>query len=233
MPCRRRDCPYEHLDGPRRHGFCCNACRYNEGKHTSNCTGYAMYATTHSIPRTQRPMQGPVGFRIPANWRSGLTVLDQINWYMSRFGVAMPRETYEYWRTFQPLTNLPVNRERELVIHVRKEDNPGPGPNINFARLGLNAHRPSLYNSREVSGIYFEVQAVLLSQIACVYGLTAAVQHIEIGELAEVTFVCTHATHRSVGMACLLAILIYNDATIMFSTQRTQDDARHFGMIQT
>ena len=152
---------------------------------------------------------------------------------MTRFGLDMPKDTHEYWLTFQPLANLPVNWQRELVIHVRPENNPGPGPNINFARLGLNAHRPSLYNSREVSGIYFEVQAVLLSQIACVYGLTAAVQQIEIGELAEVTFVCTHATHRSVGMACLLAILIYNNATIMFSTNRTQADARRFGMIDT
>ena len=152
---------------------------------------------------------------------------------MTRFGLDMDKDTLDSWLTFQQLAILQVNWERELLIHVRPENNPGPGPNINFARLGLNAHRPSLYNSREVSGIYFEVQAVLLSQPACVYGLTAAVQQIEIGELAEVTFVCHGATHRSAGMACLLAILIYNDATIMFSTQRTQEDARNFGMIET
>ena len=153
---------------------------------------------------------------------------------MTHFELEMPEDTHEYWLIFQALlANLHVNWNRELVIHVRPENNPGPGPNINFARLGLNAHRPSLYNCGEVSGIYFEVQAVLLSQPACVYGLTAAVQQIEIGELAEVTFVCTWATHRSAGMACLLAILIYNNATIMFSTPRTQADARRFGMIET
>ena len=153
---------------------------------------------------------------------------------MTRFDLEMPEYTQEHWFTFQALlANLHVHWDRGLVIHVRPENTPGPGPNINFARLGLNAHRPSLYNCGEVSGIYFEVQAVLLSQIACVYGLTAAVQQIEIGELAEVTFVCHGATHRSAGMACLLAILIYNNATIMFSITRTQADARNLGMIET
>ena len=61
----------------------------------------------------------------------------------------------------------------------------------------------------------------------------AAVKKIEDGELAEFTFVCTHATHRSVGMACLLASLIYNNAIIVLSTNRTHDDAMRFGMIAT
>ena len=37
--CWRWDCPHRHLQSPRWHGFCCNACRYNEGQHTANCTG--------------------------------------------------------------------------------------------------------------------------------------------------------------------------------------------------
>ena len=84
-----------------------------------------------------------------------------------------------------------------------------------------------------VSGVYFAVQAVLLSQRASAEILTAAVTQIEVDKLAEFTFVCTHATHRSVGMACILASLIYHDATINFATRRTRDDARKYGMIET
>ena len=226
MPCARRGCRYEHLDGCRGHGFCCNACKRNEGKHTKNCTGY-MHGRSDfqydGYAQTQSPMRGQVGFRIPPSWKSGPRFLDNTDWYMTRFGLYMPKDIHEYWLTFQPLANLPVNWQRELVIHVRPENNPGPGPNINFARLGLNAHRPSLYNSREVSGIYFEVQAVLLSQLACAYGIYAAVKKIEEGELPEFTFVCTHATHRSVGMACLLALMFYNKAIIVLSTKRTYE----------
>ena len=61
----------------------------------------------------------------------------------------------------------------------------------------------------------------------------AAVEKIEGGELAEFTFVCRHATHRSVGMACLLATLFYNKAVIVLSTRRTCADAEWFGMIPT
>ena len=249
MSCARRGRPYEHLDGCRDHGFCCNACKRNEGKHTKNCTGYMHgrsdfqydgYAQTQSpmrgqvgfrIPTRQSPMRGQVGFRIPTSWKSGPKFLAHIDWYMTRFGFAMP--TQDSWLTFQQLANLQVNWERELVIHVRPENNPGPGPSINLAKLNLNGHRPSLYNSREVSGIYFEVQAVLLSQPVCACGLNAAADKIEVEDLAEFTFVCTHATHRSAGMACLLASLIYNNARIMFSTTRTQADARTYGMIDT
>ena len=60
-----------------------------------------------------------------------------------------------------------------------------------------------------------------------------AVEKIEGGALAEFTFVCRHATHRSVGMACLLATLFYNKAVIVLSTRRTCDDAVRFGLIPT
>ena len=37
--CQRSGCPYAHRYGPRRHGFCCNACRRGEELHTNNCSG--------------------------------------------------------------------------------------------------------------------------------------------------------------------------------------------------
>ena len=37
--CNRAGCPHQHHDGPRRHGWCCNACRLGEEFHTDNCSG--------------------------------------------------------------------------------------------------------------------------------------------------------------------------------------------------
>ena len=37
--CKRAGCPHQHHDGPRRHGWCCNACRLGEEFHTDNCSG--------------------------------------------------------------------------------------------------------------------------------------------------------------------------------------------------
>ena len=38
--CARSGCPYAHKKTPRKHGFCCNACRRNEAEHTWNCSGW-------------------------------------------------------------------------------------------------------------------------------------------------------------------------------------------------
>mgnify|MGYP001490682607 CR=1 FL=1 len=40
--CKRPNCPFAHLNSPRTHGFCCNACRLNKKGcgHTQNCTGH-------------------------------------------------------------------------------------------------------------------------------------------------------------------------------------------------
>ena len=47
--CDRRDCPFVRRYGsPRRHGFCCNACKDGEAGHTYNCTGYGYMGTYHA-----------------------------------------------------------------------------------------------------------------------------------------------------------------------------------------
>ena len=38
--CKRSGCTHQHHGRPRDHGFCCNACRCNEGRHTKNCSGW-------------------------------------------------------------------------------------------------------------------------------------------------------------------------------------------------
>ena len=237
--CRRAGCPFSNRDGRRHHGFCCNACRRDEGHHTKNCTVWMSIFQNNGYTQTQNPMpagnllptmQNPipmrsqVGFLIPHSWKSDHKFIDHIGWYMTRFGLQMDKATEENWLTMQKMANLKEpNWERELLIHVRSESNQGTVPLINLTKYDLDAHS-SMYDSRQVSGLWFEVQSRLLSQPACASAMYAAVEKIEGGAFAEFTFVCIHATHRSVGMACLLATLFYNRAIIIvLSTKRTYE----------
>ena len=89
-----------------------------------------------------------------------------------------------------------------------------------------------MYNSWEVTGIDFDVQAVLVSQPKTAVALYDAVRFIEIQDLEVFAFVCSHATHRSCGCAILLASLVYKRARIVFTTDRTKKAARARGMME-
>ena len=148
---------------------------------------------------------------------------------MQKFHLPISSSLIEEWHYHQSMMLL-VNTNRPLRIHVRPQTNPGPHPLIDVAARGLNA-RSDLYESRAATGVQFIVQALLLSQELCAEIIIEAITTIERQELREFAFVCQHATHRSAGMALLLAILVYNNAEIFFSTKRTRAEAIQFGMI--
>ena len=142
----------------------------------------------------------------------------------------------EAWRHLE--AKLPhVNQVRPLTIYVLAEDSSSPlkdkvGACINVNTRRLNAHARSVYNMWEVTGIDFNVQAVLVSQPKTAEALYDAVRFIEIQDLEVFAFVCSHATHRSCGCAILLASLVYKRARIVFTTDRTKKAARARGMME-
>ena len=218
MSCCRPGCPFTHKTHPYGvgdHGFCCNACRRGEQAHTPNCTGH------HS----------GVAFTIPGHWACTSTILQHLDWY----ACIMSPETRAAWMRLE--TKLPfINQARPLIIHVLAEDSRSPllskaGAFINVHTRGLNAHARSVYNMSEVTGIDFDVQAVLVSQPITAKVVLDAVCSIELHELETFAFVCSHATHRSCGCAILLATLVYQRARIVFSTSRTRRAAQQRGMI--
>ena len=181
MPCRRHNCPHSHLESPRNHGFCCNACKRGEEFHTHDCTGYVRHS------QRKRPKNCQVvsfGFRIPLSWISGPDLHDHVDWYMSRFGLTMTADAQRTWGILQTILNgHPVNRGRELLICVGRQQDAVLGHGINCANYNLTAHNNELYDSSTVSGVYFEVQAVLLSQRASAEILATAVTKIEVDDL--------------------------------------------------
>ena len=226
--CQRPGCPFTRKAsaGHRDHGFCCNACRHAEGRHTKHCTGYFHHSLTLGTPRptqTDRP-----AFKIPEEW--GCTtggIVEYIDWLTGNLlGHQMDIETKCAWSKMEEQMSF-IRRGRQLTIHVLAEDSASPllmntkaCAFINVNALGVKAYAPLLYDQKQVTGINFVVQAVLSSQRVTAEILLHACRLIETG-LETFAFVCTHATHRSCGCAVLLASLVYRDARIVFSTDRT------------
>ena len=254
MGCRRTGCHFKHrrhYHGVHpHHGYCCNACRLDEG-HTCNCTGYQHHAgeepahkrqrgaTLTAVPRATRC---GVAFTVPDHWActdGPDGILQHLDWYdvhTRASGMVISPPARAAWRDLEAKL-AHVNQARPLIIHVLAEDSSSPllskvGACINVHTRGLNAHARSMYKMGEVTGIDFDVQAVLVSQPKTAEALSDAVRFIELQDLEAFAFVCSHATHRSCGCAILLATLVYKRARIVFSTPRTRRAARERGMME-
>ena len=118
-----------------------------------------------------------------------------------------------------------AHSEREALSQMSAE------PRVTSCML-ISSKCPCLYDMRDVTGIDFALQAVLVCQTFTPEILQDACKEIEVKNLSTFTLVCMHATHRSVACAVLLAMLAYPNALIRFSTKRTQQAAVERGMIQ-
>ena len=181
------------------------------------------------MPAAPRPTQtdGPA-FRIPDEWGCApgriVEYIDSLTGNLLQH--EMHEETRHAWSKLEEQMAF-IQRGRQLTIHVLAEHPASPLLTntdacafINVKARGVNAYAPQAYDQKEVTGIDFVVQAVLSSQRVTAEVLLHACLLIETG-LDTFVFVCTHATHRSCGCAVLLASLVYRNARIVFSTDRT------------
>jgi len=135
------------------------------------------------------------------------------------------------WLMLQRLPS--VRRRRQLRIHAFARDVAAQThvASINVHVRGVDAHC-ALYEPWAVTGVDTVVQAKLVTQTATARALIDACHRIETEELSDFAFVCEHGTHRSVGCALLLAMLVYNGAEVVFSTRRTRLAALSAGLIE-
>ena len=257
VTCRRSGCCFSHKCSPRRHGFCCNACRTGDKVHTRNCTGHSQPVIVESplsarrrvtrrrplhplkAPRrhelTRRAVNHNRGFLIPSHWARKTDLWDCLDWYMNRLRLRCSGTVTQSWKLLDEKMDS-IHHERELSIYVLAENSASslladPRAFINVHARGLDVHAPHLFNMCEVTGVDFDVQAVLVCQHLTAVILHEACRNIEWHGLNSFAFVCHGATHRSCGCAILLAILVYPKARIVFSTHRTKRAARQAGMI--
>ena len=178
-----------------------------------------------------------VAFSIPDNWackRGDIAAF--VDWYMRYMDPArqvMRDSTKEKWADLEKKVAF-VNKERPLAIYVRAANSMAAelghaAINVHYRGLWAKSH---LYNSEDVTGVHFIVQAILVSQELTPQLLGEACRNIELDNLDKFTFECSHGTHRSCGCAVLLAMLVYHKAHIIFSTHRTRQAARDEGMVE-
>ena len=209
--------------------------------HTVNCTGAGQMVeggTSVAVPLALARLPQPGftnisrGIQVPRAWLCS-NLHDYLAWYITRFHIHVSLPVAMQWGALAAYAldelrdNTPpqqnVMRDRALTIYVLKEsevgrDNPSQ---INVNTRGLDG-RSSLYELHDVTGVDFIVQAVLIGQQLTPSILLEACHNIQQNDLQSFTFVCHGATHRSVGMAFLLSMIVYPNSRIRLSTNRTQ-----------
>ena len=129
-----------------------------------------------------------------------------------------------------------VCRRRELLLYAFRQDSvpdgfQDPSMSVNVDVMGLDARTHSLYSLLDVTGLDFEIQAVLLTKACTALSLLTACEAIEALDRYEFAVVCHGATHRSVACCVLLAAIIYSDATVVLTTARTKAAAIARGLV--
>ena len=161
-------------------------------------------------------------FRIPAAWACGDSdgdFMHHLYWFFHNYGLTPDWGVLRSWQEFLPRIHRgDVMRHRPLTIHVLSEE---ADEWLSQKYIGINLNRPgeyclnarsTQYSMQDVTGINWVVQAILLTQPSCSRALKDAVSWGEASSnwqsYPEFAFVCSHATHRSVGCAVLLATFI-------------------------
>ena len=251
IQCRRPFCPFAHGQSPRRHGYCCNACRRGESVHTDNCTGRGQYVVRNPIgeagvpgaqaeqcpaacsaaPRGQQHERGE-GLRLPEEWKRGdLHPWTYALWFLDRYELRFETGVRECWENIsERLPRVETGRSLRLYAFAQNQL-PRGMPSIDVHERGLDARADGLHRRRVVIGLDFKVQAVMLTQCDTACALLDAVKAIEDCELLEFAFQCRSGTHRSVACCVLLAAIVYPEAQIWVTTDRTWRAAAEHGLV--
>lgn len=187
------------------------------------------------VMRTNPPRPiGGGGVRVPeTRVCNGHNLLQHIDRYTQRYGLAMPEQDVEKWTQLQSKMAW-VDKQLHIVVNVSASDDvlkPPTHASTNVHERDLTAHCDQLYALADLTGIEFEAQVALLTQEVRAGILFDAVKSIELHNLKEYAFVCTGATHRAAGAASRLTVLFYNKSSVVFSTRRTHKAAATRGLI--
>ena len=225
--------------------YCCNACRCDEEWHTRNCRGFGqrivkiVHLDVDACQKNHHDVADGASTWQIHNWGmilpwertrhgSKLSVDEHIQKLMGDYSdiCDMEEDCRQLWmRVSHMIDRYGCGEAFGLTIEVRcLRDLWGRSDYIDAAK-GLNAHSYH-YNSKYVTGVDRCVQAVIACQVASGRIMKEAIEQIEVDQKGKdertVIFACEHGTHRSLGMACLLAELAYPMAWICPSSQRTK-----------
>ena len=244
--CGRSGCPHTRRWGsPRDHGYCCNACKRDEGTHTWNCTGYdygqplAPLATPSTWQTTLHSSGGERGFRPALPRANDVSVLQYIRDLTARHGLQLRGAPEDAWKRFEDrytsafMPHAQATHRRRLCLVPHAQDSIPEyfvNQHVDVALKGVDGKCRRLYHLGEVTGVDECVQAVVASQTATAECLRVAFEWIEEEDLNSFSFVCHGATHRSVACCFLMAALAYPHARVHLTTNRTRRAAEFAGL---
>ena len=187
------------------------------------------------MPGLGQSMARDQGVRVPESWKRGnQEPLEYALWFMHRYELHMELGATEHWRCLSVELQT-VDTKRALLIHAFARDTmPGKfreeSRSLDVHERRINARADGRYELGSVTGVDFEVQAVVLTQGCTARALLDACKAIELHGSHEFAFACHGATHRSVACCVLLSAIVYPRARIVLTTSRTQRAASERGM---
>ena len=188
-------------------------------------------AACSAAPSGQQHDSGE-GVRLPERWKRGdQEPWNYALWFLDRYRLRLEKGVRECWENLSG--RLPcVETERSLLLYAFARDRmPREMWSIDVHERGLDARADGLYRLRDVTGLDFKVQAVMLTQGDTADALLDAVEAIEAHGLRKLAFACRSGTHRSVACCVLLAAIVYPQAQIRFTTERTRRAAAEHGLV--
>ena len=209
--CASPECNYPAESG---RDYCCNACKHQEGHHTRNCTSNA------GRLGAVEPDRSPVCFW-PWNHHireNDCSVIRYIEW----FNPCLSGELLFEWEMTEWVIRR-AERTRKLELHAYSyQDCPRGGRVFD---CGSCDARSDAYVMEDVSGLDFEVVAVLVAQVAVPRLLRDAIIEIEASNARSACFSCRGGTHRSVGLCYLAQLVVYPEASFHPHTRRMTEAA--------
>ena len=175
------------------------------------------------------PCRSPMCFR---PWKGHIrendsSVIGYIEWFLERYeNVTQSRligELRVEWKMAEWVI-LRAERNRKLELHAYSYQECPRGGRV--FDCGSCDARSDAYAMEEVSGIDFEVVAVLVAQVAVPRLLRDAIVEIEASNARSAVFSCLGGTHRSVGLCYLAQLVVYPDASFYPHTRRTTEAAK-------
>ena len=182
--------------------------------------------------------------------------MSYVKWYCTRYGQdggeASNCDTFSHWKRVDVLAALidkSSHRSRHVKIHAYAQDCMPPHQEImkhagapesdmlhaiNLIRRGVDGKSTrydsiTQYDLGHVTGLHFAVHLCLIKQATVAESILDAILAIEYKDLRDFAFYCHGGTHRSVGCACLLLMMVYPQGKLVLTTERTQRDASAYG----
>ena len=164
------------------------------------------------------------------------SVVQTISWLVAKYNHNLSEEALTAWHRTSFISQrmiattptcatieIYVYKQSEVPSYLQKDCIVLESRDFSFGKL-FAADGRGPYEMDQVTGVRGCVQAVLVTQVAVAKALEEAIIQIETqtGKARKVIIACRGATHRSVGVACLLVWLFYAHALIFPFTRRVR-----------